>query len=658
MKKSFCLPFGLILLFFHLALSGCNDSSVTDKSAAPAGSTTTTTTSSGASAPASVTVTVTPSSGLSALGTATVAASVKTSAGANVADGTSVSFAIDLTSLGSITSKATTVSGVATATFTAANVAGTVTVTVTAGNVFATKAITILGADVGSIQFVSASPNVIGVKGSGQQETSVVTFSVQDINGQPVSDGTNVTFTISGPKGGESLNPITASTVGGLAKTILQSGSVAGPVHIIASTVIKGVTISSSSTGVSIGGGLPSQTHFNLAASLFRLAGFAYSGLNSTITAFVADRFGNYNVLTGTSISFYTEGGALDRNNVTNNQGLTTSLFRTQAPMPIDVAPDTTNAFAGFFESSYIVSGTTFNPRDGWSTILATTIGEEAFTDLNGNGVYDSGEPFVDLGEPFIDSNDNGVYDAGEFYIDFDRNGAYTPPNGKWDGNTMIWTPLILTFTGGGPSFGPNTTRFADVSGTQISTFRIQNGSSQDIKIYVSDFNQNYLPPGTTITISNTGGKLTGGGTFTLADGRSRGPFSTTVNLADTDATTKKQDTASITVDIVTNIAQIGTVKDTMTLNGLIDFGPAISTTTLPDGTQSQGYTAVVQATGGTSPYTWSAVGLPAGLTIDNAGVISGTLPAGAKTYTVLITVTDNSAPAITDTKSFTIKVT
>jgi hypothetical protein len=39
--------------------------------------------------------------------------------------------------------------------------------------------------------------------------------------------------------------------------------------------------------------------------------------------------------------------------------------------------------------------------------------GEEAFSDANGNNVWDSGEGFVDIGEVFLDVNGDGVFTAG-----------------------------------------------------------------------------------------------------------------------------------------------------------------------------------------------------------------------------------------------------
>jgi len=70
-----------------------------------------------------------------------------------------------------------------------------------------------------------------------------------------------------------------------------------------------------------------------------------------------------------------------------------------------------------------------------------------------------------------------------------------------------------------------------------------------------------------------------------------------------------------------------------------------ITTTTLPAGIANSSYSAQVTAVGGTTPYSWSATGLPAGLSINAAtGVISGT-PTTLGTSTAAITVTDSTNP-------------
>jgi len=461
-----------------------------------------------ASLPATMALSANPASGLSALGKASVVATVQDSSGKNVPDGTIVKFSIDNSTLGSISPQATTSSGQASATFTAANIAGTVTVTAQAGTVSATKAISILPAAVGSVQFVSANPTVVGVKGAGQAATSIITFSVFEVNGQPASDGTSVTFSLNGPNGGESLASTTSSTVGGSATAILQSGSVAGPVRVTASVVVGSTTIQSSSTGVSIGGGVPSMSHFTLAPSVLNLAGLAYVNLQSTISAFLADRFGNFNVLTGTSISFYSDYGAVNRSSVTDANGTTSVPFRTQAPFPIVLPGSSTAALPAVFTG---MGGSGF-PLSGEATIIAVTRGEECFIDVNGNGVFDPGidtfPPSCDIGEPYIDSNHNGVHDAGEFYIDANGNGSYDGPNGVWDGNIMIWLPTHVTFTG-----QPAQILFSP------GAFATGSGGTQTFNLCVADANGNSLMGGSTVALAVSGpGTIANGGPFTVPD--------------------------------------------------------------------------------------------------------------------------------------------
>ncbi|MFQ5780122.1 MAG: hypothetical protein ACE5HN_04960, partial [Nitrospiria bacterium] len=521
MKRGSYLLLALIVFISFLNLVGCSDTSVTDAvptGTGPASGTTGGTTITTSSPPATITLAVAPA-GVSSLGTATVTATVTDSTTANVPDGTTVTFNVDSTTLGSITPTATTVSGIATATFTAKSLAGISVVTATAGTVSATTSIVISGVDVGSIEFVSATPNVVGVKGSGQTETSDITFSVKDINGQPAIDGTTVSFTLDGPKGGESLSASSASTVAGLAKVTLQSGSVAGPVRVTASTIVNTVIISSLSTGVSIGGGTPNETHFTLSRSTQNLAGLAVVNLQSTVSAFLADRFGNFNVLQGTSISFYTEAGAIDRNNVTDAVGSTSVIFRTQNPIPVPAIPSPPVAPPGI-----VLTG---NTRDGLSTIIATTRGEECFVDDNGNGTFDGTltdtfPPACDLSEPFIDADDDGVFDpTTEFFVDADQDGTFDPPNGVWDSNIMIWERTSIVFTGG-----------PDQMVVTPTTFTIGDGEDQSFDFCVADVNANAIMGGSTVEVVASSGTLSNGGPLTIPD-ILLGPFCMAFNLAD-----------------------------------------------------------------------------------------------------------------------------
>jgi hypothetical protein len=80
----------------------------------------------------------------------------------------------------------------------------------------------------------------------------------------------------------------------------------------------------------------------------------------------------------------------------------------------------------------------------------------------------------------------------------------------------------------------------------------------------------------------------------------------------------------------------------------------SITTDNLPDGAQNVAYSTPVTADGGASPYTWSATGLPDGLSMSSDGSISGT-PTAAGTFTVTVTVTDSDDN--TDTKDFSLLI-
>ena len=102
-----------------------------------------------------------------------------------------------------------------------------------------------------------------------------------------------------------------------------------------------------------------------------------------------------------------------------------------------------------------------------------------------------------------------------------------------------------------------------------------------------------------------------------------------------------------------------GTPQQTASANLSITIVPQLTITTtspLVSGTVGTAYSATVAASGGITPYTWSATGLPAGLTINSAtGVIGGT-PTAAATSTASVTVKDAGTPQ--QTVSATLSIT
>jgi hypothetical protein len=121
----------------------------------------------------------------------------------------------------------------------------------------------------------------------------------------------------------------------------------------------------------------------------------------------------------------------------------------------------------------------------------------------------------------------------------------------------------------------------------------------------------NRLPAGLTLSISG------------LLSGVPGAPLSTTIRIRATDADGRKA---------------------TTTLGSVIEPTPPllISTVSLASATVAQPYTALLSATGGIPPYSWTVSGLPDGLSADAAGQVSGT-PLASGTSTVSAAVTDHS---------------
>lgn len=523
----------------------------------------------------SVSLTATPSA-LSVNGTSGISATVVDSSGAIMSDGTVVSFTLSTVLLGTINAQATTSNGIATATFTASTTPGTVTVTATSGNASDTADITITAPGTGSIEFTSASPAIIGISGSGWTTTSFLTFTVNDINGNIVVDGTSVDFIMSGPGGGRlpsaggeyigDMNdgtPTTASasTVNGIAGVYINSGSVAGTVDILAT--VSGTTMQSSAAPISIGGGTPNATHLTLTSDRYNLEGLIWAGIQANLSVYMADRFGNHNVLQGTAVSFQTESGSINTGSTSSSSavidaiGFATVVFRTQNPPPAspdhpegkDVAvlgggvcagaPSGWNTYPADWESclqSYVSAtygiSTTRHPRDGWANVIVSTRGEEGFDDTNGNGMYDSGESFTDtFQEPFIDLNDNNVHDDGstdpfEIYMDDNGDGNYDGLNGSWDSNKIIVQDITLLITGSPAYIRANP-----------STFAVSNGGAQSFTLLVTDINLNPIIGDSTVSISASVGELTGTTSYTFPDLFIRGPVEIGFTLTDDDST-------------------------------------------------------------------------------------------------------------------------
>ena len=467
-------------------------------------------------------------------GTATVTAEVLDEDTNPVPDGTAVAFDVN-SFYGSVSSSSTTNNGFATATFTAANESGTATINASSGSATGSIDIDIQEAPPASIEFDSAVPQCIAIKETGGTELSVIKFVVYDSIGNPLSD-VSVSLVMEGPNGGEYIDPsddgtpaeIDVSTdVLGIAQVILHSGYVAGPVTISATIDISGTPMTARSSTVSIGGGVPSAKRFSVASTVLNLPGLVYNNRTADVTAYLADRFGNYNVLEGTTVSFASEVGlAIDTSQVTTDEkGIATVEVRTQQPIDPNVSgPEDVQAEAWETQlQAYLLANygynTTAHPRDGLCAVMVYVRGEEHFDDADGDGVYDLGEQIVDTyDDPFVDYDDDGSYDDAasldpeELYIDAGGDGAWDGTNGIWDEDKLIFANFQFLVTGD------------PIILFDTATFAVADGDSEVIKAIVCDSNLNQLPAGSKVTISSDVGTLVGRLSTEYADSNALGP--------------------------------------------------------------------------------------------------------------------------------------
>lgn len=374
--------------------------------------------------------------------------------------------------------------GRATADYTASGCEGndTITASLTGTSSTAQATIFVAAPEVTSVIFENADPQLLALRGlgsggdTGLRETSTVSFRVLDPQNLPVQ-GVRVTFGLTTTVGGLALSSSSASSdADGIVSTVVRSGDVATSVRVTASIQTEGgngqpMELTTVSDLLAVTTGLPSQNGISLSAESLSVEGAReFDGVTTTLTVRMADRF-NHAVPDGTTASFRTEYGAIE-GACTTVDGACSVTWTSQAPrFPMfqenrDLIRRTNAAGYSCERNGVPIHNAIFGPcpadlgyvRGLRSTVLVTAIGEESFTDLNGNGRYDEGEPFVNLPEAFVDHNEDGRYNpaqgcaspederciaagAEETFIDFDTNGLYsrntTPeqPEGIYNGS-------------------------------------------------------------------------------------------------------------------------------------------------------------------------------------------------------------------------------
>jgi hypothetical protein len=475
-----------------------------------------------------------------------------------------------------------TVNGIATGSYRDNGCAGSDAITATAvGVTSAATSLTITPPTVGSIQFVSATPSSISLKGTGGVSTSQVVFKVLDSGGNPFS-GQAVTFGLSTAVGGITLTPATGtatSDASGQVVTNVNSGTVSIPVRVTATTpgATAGSTLSTQSSGLTITTGIPAQDSFSLSATKLNPEFRDIDGNTTVLTARLADHFRNP-VPDGTVVNFTTEGGSIIASCQTT-AGACSSTMTSQAPRPVD----------------------------GRATVLAYAIGEESFIDLNGNGVadlvpnemIDLNGASTDMPEAFRDDNENGVRDANETFIDFNGDGIYNGPDGKYNGvlcdnvtpppagssagtcsptkSINVRGSLVIVFSGSTASVSQiSPAGVIDLKGCAPSS-----GTTTQVNLRIVDEVGNPVPVGTTVVVTTSDGTMTGTSTFTEANTNvtpAAGAATHTVFIKD-DSTTTTSGTPPVTT--CTDPTLSGFLTVTVTTPGGVAAG-VVTTVTFP----------------------------------------------------------------------------
>ncbi|KQC10654.1 MAG: hypothetical protein APR62_11625 [Smithella sp. SDB] len=351
----------------------------------------------------------------------------------------------------------------------------TITASVTTGATSAAN-ITVEPTLVSNIQFVSAEPETIGIKGTGSAalpQSSLVTFKVVD-NSNKGKAGEAVNFSLlpSTIPGGVSFSPSSAISAGdGTVTTMVTSGTVPTPVWVVA-TLSSDPAIKSQSNKLVITTGLPSQNRFTLAVQTHNIEGWGYAGVPSTLTVYAFDRLGN-SVPDETAVSFVSEGGGITPGSCEITDGKCSVTFLSGNPLP----------------------------ASGRVIVLAYAVGEESFIDDNGNNTYDTGETFYTLGTLYIDSNEDYHWNTGEqFFAPYSSEGTSACPadglskdgtcDATWSINYVLGRNLIIL----SDSYADETTQ----------TFSMSNTCSKTFNVLLQDNNGNPLPAGTTAAIGNS----------------------------------------------------------------------------------------------------------------------------------------------------------
>lgn len=350
----------------------------------------------------------------------------------------------------------------------------------------ATATLTVADNAATHVEFVSASHEFIALRNTGgppRSETSVLTFKVSDINGAPVI-GQVIDFKLSTEIGDLFLSTGSdISDASGIVTTTVNAGTVSTEVKVHATVRDSDPLVTVVSDTLIISTGLADQNSISLSVDRFNPEGWNYNNVEVEVVFQAADHFNNF-VPDGTVVYFTTELGSID-DSCTLVDGVCTAIWRSGNP-----------------RDSYC-DGLTPACIKGLATITAFLIGEESFTDFNGNGYFDPADAFdtdTDMGEPFRDDNDDNTRQDFEPWWDYNANGVYDGvPNGIYNGSLCSEEAENLGLCTKELVYAQISTNIV-MSGSFAYTFTLAAGQGS-VVLTITDINGNPMPEGSTVEI-------------------------------------------------------------------------------------------------------------------------------------------------------------
>ncbi|MCU1467268.1 MAG: hypothetical protein JWM72_3196 [Actinomycetia bacterium] len=238
-----------------------------------------------------------------------------------------------------------------------------------------------------------------------------------------------------------------------------------------------------------------------------------------------------------------------------------------------------------------------------------------------------------------------------------------SPPTGAWTVNRAFPTTTMVpaggdgnytvSMTGlpAGMAFNPTTLVLSGTPttvGTTSATIKVKDDLGDDPIAVAYPITINTAPSITTaspladaeVTDSYLAGISTSAGTTPFIWSQSDLPAGLAMSMTTGAITGTPTASGAFTVVVTLTDASGAAVSKSLAL--AITPAPSITTGSLPGGQKSLAYSTTLAGSGGTTPYSWSAPGLPSGLTLNaTSGVISGTPNGAAGTTSFTVTLTD-----------------